>query len=102
MSVFLTQEREPRADSYLPQSLRKAHPDLCAALDQERHRLRNLVEKHKGAQTVERTLALVTLTQAILADYARTKSLRGLLDFDDLIERTLDSAHPLRCRLGSL
>jgi ATP-dependent helicase/nuclease subunit A len=89
LSVFLTQGREPRADSYLPQSLRKAHPDLCAALDQERHRLCDLVVKHKGAQTVERTVALVTLAQAILADYAQAKSLRGLLDFDDLIERTL-------------
>ena len=89
LNVFLKQGHEPRADNYLSQSLRKAHPDLCAALDQERQRLCDLVEKHNGAQTVERTVGLVTLTQAILDDYAQAKSLRGLLDFDDLIERTL-------------
>ena len=90
LSVFLTQDREPRADTYLSKALRKAEPDLCLLLDRERDRLYALVEKLKAARTVERTGALVTLAAAVLNDYARTKSSRGLLDFDDLIERTLD------------
>src|SRR6185437_11310382 len=68
---------------------RKAHPELCFELDQERDRLADLVEKLKAADLVDRTMALVTLADAILADYSRTKSARGFLDFDDLIERTL-------------
>ncbi|HWG04954.1 MAG TPA: double-strand break repair helicase AddA, partial [Beijerinckiaceae bacterium] len=90
LSVFLTKEREPRADTYLTKAARKAQTDLCLLLDRERDRLWLLLQKLKAAQTVERTCALVTLADAVLVEYERMKSSRGFLDFDDLIERTLD------------
>jgi ATP-dependent helicase/nuclease subunit A len=89
LGIFLNRDGAPRPDTYLPKSLRKAHPDLCLLLDPERDRLCGLVEKLRAAETVERTTALVALAHSILTEYTRMKSALGLLDFDDLIERTL-------------
>src|SRR6202012_328623 len=63
-------------------------PALCRELDAERDRLPQVIEKLKAARTHQRSAALIAIAQAILTDYARLKSLRGKLDFSDLIERT--------------
>jgi len=66
----------------------KRHPELLARLEDERERLVPLVEKRKAAAAFERSLALVKVGDAIIASYQRLKQSRGLLDFDDLIDRT--------------
>ena len=68
--------------------MRKADPDLCAALDEERHRLARLVEKLKAALTVERTARARHPGARNSRRLFEAKSLRGMLDFADLIERT--------------
>jgi len=88
LDVFLTAAREPRADAYLSPSLRKREPALCDALDAERARLVALVARRKAAETAERTAALIAVASAILDRYDTAKRRRGLLDFEDLIERT--------------
>ena len=88
LDVFLTGKREARAASYLPQALRKREPALCDALDAEGRRLLDLVARRKSAQTAERTAALMAVASAILDNYDAAKRRRGLLDFDDLVERT--------------
>lgn len=64
-------------------------PDLAALLEDEQARLARLCEERKTAATFERTLALLTIIGAILSRHETMKALRGVLDFDDLIERTL-------------
>jgi ATP-dependent helicase/nuclease subunit A len=86
--VFLTKELEPRK-AYLAKPLRRAHPALCERLDGERERLAALVDRRRAARALGRTLALIKLGEAIVADYTRQKAELGLLDFDDLIARTL-------------
>ncbi|WP_245500996.1 double-strand break repair helicase AddA [Lichenibacterium minor] len=88
LDVFLTAKREPRAPSYLPQALRKKEPALCETLDAEGRRLVGLLGRRKSAETAERTGALMAVASAILDRYDAAKRRRGLLDFEDLVERT--------------
>ncbi|MBE7219637.1 MAG: double-strand break repair helicase AddA, partial [Caulobacteraceae bacterium] len=88
LDVFLTKTRTPRDGKYLVQALRKAEPDLCDALDRERDRLVAALDNRRAAETFERTLALVTVAKGVLDGYEAAKRRRGLLDFDDLVERT--------------
>ncbi len=52
-------------------------------------RLDRLRAQRKAAACLEKSLALTTLVAAIFARYDALKAMRGKLDFDDLIERTL-------------
>ena len=88
LDVFFTQKRDPRADIYLPLPLRKKEAALCDALDRERERLGGLLAKRKAAETAERTAALIAVASAILDRYDTAKQRRGMLDFEDLVERT--------------
>ncbi len=87
LDVFLT-EGEPRKDSYLVKAFRAKNPDLAQALDDERERVAGLLGRLKAARLVGRTVALVAVAAAVLAHFDTLKRRRGLLDFDDLIERT--------------
>lgn len=87
-TIFLTAEDQPRK-TVVTQAVRKAHPDLAARLDAEQGRVEALVKRRKGVETLANTLALLHLAQAISRRYERAKSARGLLDFDDLVSRTL-------------
>jgi len=53
----------------------------------EQTRLLPLLDKLRAAATVERTMAIHTIATAVFERYAYFKNLRGLLDFDDMIER---------------
>ena len=88
LDVFLTAKREARAATYLPKALRTKEPALCDALDSEQARLLGLLARRKAAETAERTAALMAVAGAILDHYDTAKRRRGLLDFEDLVERT--------------
>ncbi len=88
LDTFLTAKREARAATYLPKPLRTRDPALCDRLDAEQFRLLDLVARRKGAETAERTAALMAVAGAILDHYDTAKQRRGLLDFDDLVART--------------
>lgn len=86
-SLFFTKDGAPVSDrSLAPKSV---PPDLAERLFAERDRLAALDERMKGARTLDRTQALLTLAQAVLARIEAVKRARGALDFDDLVERTL-------------
>ena len=86
--IFFDAEQKPRP-SLMTKGLGGSHPAIKAALDAEQARLVALRADLKGAETVERTQALVAVVDAIMARYDRAKIAGGLLDFDDLVERTL-------------
>jgi len=77
-----------RAAKLLTKGLAEARPDILADLLAEQERLERLREERKAAAACGRTAALATLVGAVLGRYEAMKALRGVLDFDDLIEKT--------------
>ncbi len=82
-------EGAPRA-TLLNKKLAGARADLLDELDGEQGRLLALREKIKAAETLERSLALSLVVNAILDRYDTIKAERQILDFEDLIARTRD------------
>jgi ATP-dependent helicase/nuclease subunit A len=86
-SVFLTQEQKPR-DSLITSGLAKKWPDLAEALSAEQARVARLIERRNGIICRDRTAALVTIAVEMIRRYTDEKERRGLLDYDDLIDKT--------------
>src|SRR5664279_3015418 len=80
LRVFCTAKREPRA-RILTDKLAKAHPDWTERL---------LAEQDRVCKLLARDRALVTIATEVIARYAREKERRALLDYDDLIDKTLE------------
>ena len=87
MGVFLTDKLKPRAQ-VVTSAISKHRPDLPARMEKEQERLAGLLDRRKAAALVTRSRALLTIAGAIFAGYEDSQRRRGLLDFDDLIERT--------------
>jgi ATP-dependent helicase/nuclease subunit A len=87
-SIFFTVEGTKRA-TLITKDLANAYPDIEAKLRDEQQRLERLCANRKAAATFERTRALIEVTSAIFKRYGTEKAARGILDFDDLIEKTL-------------
>jgi ATP-dependent helicase/nuclease subunit A len=88
LGVFLTDAKTPR-DTVVTNNFRRKNPDLGARFDAEIDRLPPLVEKRRAVIARERTVALLHIAIAAAANYRREKEERGLLDYDDLIDKTL-------------
>ncbi|QAY97288.1 double-strand break repair helicase AddA [Methylovirgula ligni] len=86
--IFFTAKGEMRK-TLVTKALAAKRPDLVEELQQEQVRLDGLRALRKAAECLEKSLALTTLVAAIFARYEALKAMRGKLDFDDLIDRTL-------------
>ncbi|MEA2838942.1 MAG: ATP-dependent helicase/nuclease subunit [Methylobacteriaceae bacterium] len=90
LRVFYNTDGALRTSSDLvTQKIVKGCAAIAEQLSTEQARLIGLVEKRKAAAVCERSLALLKIGDAILQRYTRMKRDRGLLDFEDLIERTV-------------
>ena len=56
----------------------------------ERDRVWALVQRQRAIEARDRSIALVTIAHAVIERYRAEKDRRGLLDYDDLIDKTLD------------
>jgi ATP-dependent helicase/nuclease subunit A len=88
LSVFLTGDLQPRK-SIITGPLTKKYPELAESLAREQNRVSDLLAKRAAVAARDRTGALLTLTVAVLERYRREKDRRALLDYDDIIEKTL-------------
>jgi ATP-dependent helicase/nuclease subunit A len=89
LGIFLTEtERAPRA-TIVTNSFVKKNPTIGRSFDLEKLRLPSLIEKRRAIVTRDRTEALLHIATAAAANYRREKLERGLLDYDDLIDKTL-------------
>jgi ATP-dependent helicase/nuclease subunit A len=88
LSVFLTDDKSPRA-SVLTKAFVKDNPSIAPLFEAECLRIGPLVEKRRAIVTRDRTRALLHIATSAAANYRREKAERGLLDYDDLIDRTL-------------
>jgi len=64
------------------------NPEFGERLYEERNRLVPLVERRKAVACRDRTAAMLTIADAVIARYQKEKARRGLLDYDDLIDKT--------------
>jgi ATP-dependent helicase/nuclease subunit A len=88
LKVFLTEERTPRA-SVVTKGFVKSNPGLGASFEAEARRLDGLIEKRRALVMRDRSQALLQIASQAAANYRREKEERGLLDYDDLIDKTL-------------
>ena len=88
LCVFLTDKKEPRA-AVLTKAFIRDNPSVARLFDNEIQRLPSLIEKRRTVITRDRTAALLHIAVAAAANYRREKQERGLLDYDDLIDKTL-------------
>ena len=88
LEVFLTGEKAPRK-SVVTKKFCDDHPAFGRLFDAEILRLGPLIEKRRAVITRDRTEALLHIATSAAANYEREKTERGLLDYDDLIDRTL-------------
>src|SRR5882757_6259787 len=88
LNLFLTDERTPRA-TVVTNSFITKNPAIGRLFESEIHRLGPLIERRRAVTTRDRTEALLHIATAAAANYRREKQERGLLDYDDLIDKTL-------------
>jgi ATP-dependent helicase/nuclease subunit A len=88
LSVFLTEGSSPRK-SVVTKKLCDARPQIAQLFDAEAGRLERLIERRRAVTTRDRTEALLHIATSAAANYRREKLERGLLDYDDLIDKTL-------------
>jgi ATP-dependent helicase/nuclease subunit A len=89
LNVFLTEtDRTPRA-TVVTNSFVRENPAVGRRFEMEKLRVGPLIERRRALTTRDRTQALLAIATAAAANYRREKQERGLLDYDDLIDKTL-------------
>ncbi len=86
LQVFLTGDGKARA-AIVTGAISKRFPDLAARLASEQARVTELVARRNGVICRDRSAALLTIAVAVISRYSAEKDRRGLLDYDDLIDR---------------
>ena len=88
LKVFCTAELQPRK-KLLTKKMSDAHPAWDNLLLQEQARLMALIAREHALAARERTRALVTIAAEVIERYGKEKERRALLDYEDLIDKTL-------------
>jgi ATP-dependent helicase/nuclease subunit A len=88
LGVFLTDERVPRK-TLLTKNFSNNNTAIASLFDRESRRIIPLLERRRAVTVRDRTQALLRIATSAAANYRREKQERGLLDYDDLIDKTL-------------
>ena len=89
LGVFLTEtDRTPRK-AVVTKKFCDKNPALGRLIDAEAGRILPLIARRRALVARDRTEALLYIATAAAANYRREKLERGLLDYDDLIDKTL-------------
>jgi len=86
LSIFCTSDLRPRA-RVATNAIRDNHRSWFDRLNQEQGRVCALLARRRAVETRERSAALVTIVMEVIARYRAEKERRGLLDYDDLIDK---------------
>lgn len=90
LSLFMKGNGEFRkVDSLVTKKSKAKWPGLDDRLAREQERLQALVDRIRTAEVFESTVAMLRLVDAAIAEYDRLKKARGVLDFEDLVVRTV-------------
>lgn len=88
LEVFLTKDGSPRK-RLLTAPTAKRLPDIAAALAADAARAPGSLERFRAFDALERSGQLWTLAETVQERFVAAKQTRGMADFDDLIQRTL-------------
>ncbi|WP_350335343.1 double-strand break repair helicase AddA [Coralliovum pocilloporae] len=93
VQVFFTGkpgDEKPRAWSrFCTKAVKATYPEFEDKVLQEQDRLLAVLDQYRLLKALEATEAIVRLSDAVIARYERMKNNRGLLDYDDLILKTM-------------
>jgi ATP-dependent helicase/nuclease subunit A len=90
LKVFCTTtDLEPRKN-LVTKAIAQDHPHWLARLQAEQDRVCRLIARERAISARDRTRALVTIAAEVIDRYRREKDRRGLLDYDDLIDKTTE------------
>ncbi len=90
IDIFCTRNRDKTRERIATKTIEKTDPALCEKLNAERDRVWALVLRQRALETRDRSAALFAIAYAVTARFRAEKDRRGLLDYDDLIDKTLD------------
>ena len=88
LDVFCTGDRKGRA-SVLTKKPAEANPQWAARLNAEKDRVCRLLAREFALRARDRSAALITVAAAVIDRYRAEKERRGLLDYEDLIDKAL-------------
>ena len=88
LQVFCKADKTPR-DRILTKALADKHPKWAERLRAEQDRVCALVTRELALRARDRSAALITVASAVIGRYRAEKERRGLLDYEDLIGKTL-------------
>jgi len=88
LDVFCTGDRKGRA-SVLTKKPAEANPQWAERLNAEKDRVCQLLVREFALRARDRSAALVTVADAVIKRYHAEKERRGLLDYEDLIDKAL-------------
>jgi ATP-dependent helicase/nuclease subunit A len=88
LGLFLTEALTPRK-SVVTKKFCDNNPAVARLFEAEIDRVHPLIELRRALTIRDRTQALLVIATAVAANYRREKQERGLLDYDDLIDKTL-------------
>jgi ATP-dependent helicase/nuclease subunit A len=89
LGVFLTEALTPRK-SVVTKKFCDSNPAVAQLFDSEISRIFPLIERRRALTIRDRTQSLLIIATTVAANYRREKQERGLLDYDDLIDKTLE------------
>jgi ATP-dependent helicase/nuclease subunit A len=89
LDIFCTGERKGRAN-VLTRRLAEANPQWAERLNAEKDRVCHLLAREFALRARDRSAALITVAAAVIERYQAEKDRRGLLDYEDLIDKTLE------------
>jgi ATP-dependent helicase/nuclease subunit A len=91
---WLTKDGTPlQMRNVAPKAVVEKFPAAEVLVEQEQARAQKFLAAVSAWKTAHRTSALLELFGALLSEYARLKSTRAMLDYDDLILHTLHLLH---------
>jgi len=90
LDIFCTSTRDKTRDRIATSGVQKTHPDICERLTRERDRVWALLTRKRAIEARDRSMALFAIAYAVIGGFRREKNRRGLLDYDDLIGKTLE------------
>ena len=89
LDVFCTADRRGRSN-ILTRKLADANLQWAARLSAEKERVCGLLAREFAIRARDRSAALITVAAAVIERYRAAKERRGLLDYEDLIDKALE------------
>src|SRR5579885_3429363 len=89
LDIFCTKDRDKTRDQVVTKKIGDNNPALCRRLEKERERVWKLLARRRAIEARDRSAALFTIAHAVIERFRAEKNRRGLLDYDDLIDKTL-------------